>query len=206
MNIVDRLLGMTLFGAEWVLWLLIALSILSLAVIIERFFFFQKIKMNFPAYLQRLTALLVENDTKGIKNLCDDHPGPSSECLQRGIQYTDKGPNAMEESMSAYLASERQHLDRGLTFLGTLGNNAPFIGLLGTVIGIIQAFHDLSANPAGGPQIVMGGISEALVATAVGLFVAIPAVIAFNTYNRLVKRHYNQAEAVKKLLLSHYSR
>ena len=95
----------------------------------------------------------------------------------------------MEQSMDGYVAGQRQKLDQGLVVLGTLGNNAPFIGLFGTVIGIIKAFHDLASAPQGGPSVVMSGISEALVATAVGLMVAIPAVIAYNTFQRIVKSH-----------------
>ena len=86
-------------------------------------------------------------------------------------------------------------------FLGTLGNNAPFIGLFGTVLGIIKAFNDLAFNPEGGPSVVMSGISEALVATAVGLFVAIPAVIMFNTYNRKVKAHMSNIESIIKTIM-----
>ena len=105
--------------------------------------------------------------------------------------------------MTGYLVGTRQHLDKGLVVLGTLGNNAPFIGLFGTVIGIIKAFHDLSVNPQGGPSVVMAGISEALIATAVGLMVAIPAVIAFNGLQRMIKRRVANAETIMRLILSH---
>ncbi len=87
--------------------------------------------------------------------------------------------------------------------LGTLGNNAPFIGLFGTVIGIIVAFHELGQNPAGGPSVVMAGISEALVATAVGLIVAIPAVIAYNIFQRLTRRKMANYETVSKTILAY---
>lgn len=107
--------------------------------------------------------------------------------------------------MASYIAGQRQNLDHGLVILGTLGNNAPFIGLFGTVVGIIQAFHDLAKNPAGGPSVVMAGISEALIATAIGLVVAIPAVIAYNSFQRLVKRKTANAEAIKRLITAHYS-
>lgn len=109
----------------------------------------------------------------------------------------------MEGSMNGYMAGYKYKLDRGLVVLGTLGNNAPFIGLFGTVIGIIKAFHDLSAHPEGGPAVVMAGISEALVATAVGLMVAIPAVIAFNTFTRLVKTKMARAQALAQTVLTY---
>jgi biopolymer transport protein ExbB len=87
------------------------------------------------------------------------------------------------------IAHGRQPFEKTLSFLGTLGNNAPFLGLFGTVIGIIKAFADLSVGTAkaAGAGAVMTGISEALVATAVGIFVAIPAVVAFNAFNRWLK-------------------
>ena len=88
-----------------------------------------------------------------------------------------------------------------LVILGTLGNNAPFIGLFGTVLGIIKAFHDLSMSQNPNPSVVMSGVSEALVATAVGLLVAIPAVMAYNYYQRKVKEYVTQMEAAAKMLL-----
>jgi biopolymer transport protein ExbB len=112
----------------------------------------------------------------------------------------------MDQSMTGFLFGEKQKLDHGLVILGTLGSNAPFIGLFGTVIGIIQAFSDLASNPAGGPSVVMAGISEALIATAVGLIVAIPAVIAFNGFQRVVRRKLSNAEALKGLVIAHFSK
>tara|TARA_B100001094_G_C17447680_1_gene446718 strand:- start:80 stop:448 length:369 start_codon:yes stop_codon:yes gene_type:complete len=122
------------------------------------------------------------------------------------MSYIDKGTTAMTEGMQGYLTGERQILDKGLVILGTLGNNAPFIGLFGTVIGIIQAFSDLAANPAGGASVVMGSVSEALIATAVGLLVAIPAVVSFNLFQRVVKRRITNGEAIMKILTAHFSK
>ena len=96
----------------------------------------------------------------------------------------------------------RIDLERNLGVLGTLGNNAPFIGLFGTVLGIIKAFADLSRNQAGGAGAVMSGISEALVATAVGLMVAIPAVIAFNYFQGRVRKALARVDAMAHLVLS----
>ena len=204
-NIVEKLLGITLLGTEWILWLLIVLSVVSVAIMIERIFFFLKIRVDFQEFSNELTKALLRNDSDGTRRLCERSQSLESQVVLRGLEYQDKGPKAMRESMEGFLIGERQVLDRGLVVLGTLGNNAPFIGLFGTVIGIIMAFKSLSLNTAGGPAVVMAGISEALVATAVGLMVAIPAVIAFNAFNRIIKRHYANAEAVMKLLLSHHT-
>src|SRR4029079_12034926 len=89
---------------------------------------------------------------------------------------------------------------KNLGVLGTLGNNAPFIGLFGTVLGIIKAFADLSRNSAGGAVAVMAGISEALVATAVGLMVAIPAVIAFNYFQAKVRKTISGVDSTAHLV------
>jgi biopolymer transport protein ExbB len=96
---------------------------------------------------------------------------------------------------------EKFRMESKLVILGTLGNNAPFIGLFGTVLGIIKAFHDLAMAPNPNPSVVMSGVSEALIATAVGLLVAIPAVIAYNYFQRKVKEFVTQMEAASKILL-----
>lgn len=202
-DIVHKLLGITMLGTEWVLWLLIVLSIISLAVIIERAMFFYKMRLDMTSFANGVTSALEANDWDQLQKLCETSPSLAAQTVLRGIGARSRGKHAMEESMSGYMIGHRQKLDQGLMILGTLGNNAPFIGLFGTVLGIIIAFRELALNPQGGASVVMRGISEALIATAVGLIVAIPAVIAFNFFQRIVKRHLSNAEAISKLLLSH---
>jgi biopolymer transport protein ExbB len=205
-NIVDTLLGMTLLGSEWVLWLLLILSVVSIAVIIERAVYYYRLKIDFPAFSDDISQKLINSDFEGIKATCYANPALESQLVLKGLEYQDKGADAMEQRMTSFVVGERQKLDTGLVVLGTLGNNAPFIGLFGTVIGIIQAFDDLANNPAGGPSVVMAGISEALVATAVGLLVAIPAVVAYNGYQRVVKRRVANADALIKMITAHFSK
>lgn len=202
-DIVQELLGITMLGTEWVLWLLIVLSIVSLAVVIERGLFFYKMKIDMTSFAEGVTKALNASDWTALKTLCESSPSLAAQTLLRGIEAKSRGAHAMEESMAGYMIGHKQKLDQGLMVLGTLGNNAPFIGLFGTVLGIIIAFRELALNPQGGASVVMRGISEALIATAVGLIVAIPAVIAYNFFQRLVKRHVSDAEAISKLLLSH---
>jgi biopolymer transport protein ExbB len=128
-----------------------------------------------------------------------------------GIVEAGMGADAAQEAMSGASALQRLKLERRLAFLGTLGNNAPFIGLLGTVIGIVGAFDELgkaknaTMQAAGqvAPEAVMNNIAEALVATAVGLLVAIPAVAAFNAFQRVVKTTLSNTEALSHVLLAH---
>ena len=201
-NIVDKLLGITLLGTEWVLWLLILSSIVSVAIMIERALFFSRMRLDFGEFSEKLASAVKANDIDAAIKLCETSPALECQVALRAFESSNQTIDARRTSMEGYLIGQRQNLDRGLVVLGTLGNNAPFIGLFGTVIGIIMAFNDLATNPAGGPSVVMSGISEALVATAVGLLVAIPAVIAFNAYNRVIKRRMANAEAIMKMILA----
>ncbi len=171
--ITQLFLSFTLLGAQWVLWFLILLSVLSVALILERFVYFKKA-------------------TKTLENKITDVLKPLSpqDRSQRGLYLTDS------------LVSEARLLaEHRLSWLATIGSNAPFIGLFGTVLGIIRAFHDLSQAGTQGSSIVSAGISEALVATAVGLLVAIPAVVAYNFFQRQVKEMLLNADRIKNALL-----
>lgn len=126
--------------------------------------------------------------------------------LQAGTALIAIGtPNAanIDRAVRSYLTRERTRLEQGLTVLATLGSNAPFIGLFGTVLGIIQAFGALGAHQNNTADIMVG-ISEALVATAVGLFVAIPAVVAFNIFSRRLRVLLVSSESLKDLYLAHF--
>jgi len=202
-NIVDRLLNFTLLGAEWVLWLLVFLSILSIAVIIERSFFFSRTRIDFPSFLEKLSDHLSKNDYQEACEYCKENSSLESKAAYIGLKSKLKKKKTIEADMESIINQEKNKMDKGLVILGTLGNNAPFIGLFGTVIGIIKAFHDLAQNPDGGPSVVMSGVSEALVATAVGILVAIPAVIAFNLFNRLIRKHTANARSLIKTIELH---
>jgi biopolymer transport protein ExbB/TolQ len=196
-NIVEQLLNMTLMGTEWVLWLLIILSVVSIGIIFERFYYFTQHGGADPELVRSVINSLFDRDTASALKLAKEHSKSlEMAVIVEGINQLHHGPSAQEDCMRAYLLRQKKMLDRGLTVLATLGNNAPFIGLFGTVLGIIKAFNDLGLNPAGGATVVMAGISEALVATAVGLFVAIPAVVAFNYFQRLTKNVLTDSEAV----------
>lgn len=203
-----------LFGAEWVMWVLILLSVLSIGVMIERARYFRTLRDDLGALGKQLTTRLRGDDLEGARGLLRASPSPAALVALAGLEHNDDGPEARERAMHSELARVRPVLERNLAFLGTVGNNAPFIGLLGTVIGIIQSFDALKAptgRTAAAAQAaaqaatsrVMGTIAEALVATAVGLLVAIPAVAAFNYFQRIVKQQLATTETLTQLVLSH---
>ena len=192
--ISNRLLAITNLGAEWVLWLLVFLSIASVAVMIERTVFFLARRLRSADEVHRR---LLAGDLPGAASSVQGREGLEAEVVRAAAEHAGKGPQAVREVIAATLERGRLEYERRLAFLGTLGNNAPFIGLFGTVLGIIRAFFDLARNPAaGGAGTVMVGISEALVATAVGLFVALPAVVAYNQFQRSLRRAAQRATAL----------
>ena len=197
-NIVEGFLGFTLLGAEWVLWLLLILSVWSVAIILDRLFYFIRIRINFSKFSSKLSKSLAKGDKKEALALCLSGKSLEEKVVSTGLTAEPSNKEFIEALMEEVIVREKQKMEQGLVILGTLGNNAPFIGLFGTVIGIIKAFHDLSMNPDGGPSVVMSGISEALVATAIGILVAIPAVIAFNFFNRVIRKRLANASSLVK--------
>ncbi len=192
-------------GAGWVMWLLIGLSVISVAVIIERAVYFSRHSFG---DVDGLLAKLAEGDLDGAVKLVGDHRGLVAEVLRAGARAAPRGAEAVEEMVEATIVRQRLHYERFLSYLGTLGNNAPFIGLFGTVLGIVEAFAALASQAkagavAEGAANIMSGISEALVATAVGLLVALPAVAVYNIFGRWLKTIVARSECVGHALASH---
>lgn len=202
MNITDRFLAFSLLGAEWVMWLLVILSVISLAIMIERAVYFHGKRPNVVTLAADLKRLLGNGDVGGAMKHLEQSRGVAANVTRAALGEASRGVAAVSETAASELGLERLRLERNLAFLGTLGANAPFIGLFGTVIGIIQAFHDLSRNTQGGVATVMAGISEALVATALGLLVAIPAVAAFNIFQRRIRALVGDADALVHVVLA----
>jgi len=181
--LIERLERVALLGSAWVLYLLIALSVVSIGVMIERIVFFRRHRADTDSLGDDLIRLLRAGDVRGAERLLESNRSIEAKVIRKALDWRDGGPEAVSEAIEAELGKARRELEKGGTFLGTLGNNAPFVGLLGTVLGVIQAFHSLGdsqTKAAGGMGNVMAAIAEALVATGVGLVVALPAVVAYN--------------------------
>ncbi|WAS90102.1 MotA/TolQ/ExbB proton channel family protein [Nannocystis punicea] len=201
-------------GAGWVLWLLGLLSLVSVALTVERWLVLRARGGDLRLLAGRVGALLHTGDRDGALRLLAASRSVAAAIAAAGLRLADRGPKAAEYAMQSALALERGQLERGLIFLGTLGNNAPFVGLLGTVIGVIAAFEELGhAAPGHGggtgaasqvaSNAVMSSIAEALVATAVGLLVALPAVAAYNAFQRRITSLCQGSEALTNLVLAY---
>ena len=196
--IIQKLLAIVNLGAAWVLWLLVGLSVISVGIMIERTFFF--LGRRLPGR-ESLSALLLAGEFKKAREALGERFGIEADVLRAALDQADSGPDSVAKVVDANVKRSRLEYESRLAFLATLGNNAPFIGLFGTVLGIIRAFSDLARNPsAAGASSVMAGISEALIATAVGLLVALPAVVAYNVFQRALRRASQRALVLADLL------
>ncbi len=202
--LAEKIFGVAHLADQVVLWLLLVLSVLSIGMILERFFALRKVSNESQRVRAKIKLALQSNSVEDIEDLAKDPDSLEGRAAGQAMKYLrTSGSKGLEEIFNTIALSERPDLERYLNFLATLGSNAPYIGLFGTVLGIMKAFNDLAIAPDAGQQTVMAGISMALVATAAGLFVAIPAVIAYNYYSKQVRGIFNSLESVKELCLAY---
>jgi biopolymer transport protein ExbB len=192
-------------GAEWVLWLLLALLGLSIIIVVERLLFFWRNRVDTADLSRRVIEAIRAGQPRQAREQLGKASGMAPGVLGAALDAWDDGVDSVEEVIAAAVARERTLYDKWLSVLGTLGNSAPFIGLFGTVIGILSAFSALGTGLEGAElkTEVMGAIGEALVATAVGLGVAIPCVIAFNAFKNRIRIMSAETENIARLLMAH---
>ncbi|HSO33540.1 MAG TPA: MotA/TolQ/ExbB proton channel family protein [Labilithrix sp.] len=211
MDIVSQ--GKTLMlamGASPILYLMLGLSVFSLGIILERAWFFACTSDDLERLARQLDANLEAGDVEAAIVRMKESRSAEAAIVITGLLKAPRGAEAAAEAMIGATAVQRMKLERGLAYLGTLGNNAPFIGLFGTVVGIIMAFEKLGtagkaaagAASAAASADVMSSIAEALVATAIGLLVAIPSVAFYNYFQRRIKATVSNTEALTRIVLS----
>ncbi len=190
-DIVEKLILITLFG----------LSIWSISIIIDRrrVLATESNSENF----EKLRSDLNSQDLEQFKSQIRGQNGFLAEALKMALGHS-KNSETVDRAVSSFVKNDRQRLEKGLSVLATLGSNAPFIGLFGTVLGIIRAFAYLGSQS--GSSAVMTGVSQALYATAMGLFVAIPAVVAFNIYTQKIRQLTSWTESLRDLLIAKMQR
>jgi biopolymer transport protein ExbB/TolQ len=179
--------------ARLIFMVLIILSIWSVTIMIERNRFFKCLKYNKKSWTDRLKS-------KEKRDFKSDDKDLMNEMIQTLIPLTSN--EKIEKGFDVFIMDLKSELEKGLPILGTLGSTTPFIGLLGTILGIIVSFGALS-NGTGDMNVVMLSLAEALILTAVGLIVAIPAVIGFNYFSRKARRVMNDFSSIKDLYIAH---
>jgi biopolymer transport protein ExbB/TolQ len=190
-------------GSEWVLWLLLAINFISVATIVDRILYIRRTRVDAEALGVKLDQFLRAGDLRGAWTLVSESEAIECITVAAGLAALARGAQACGEAMLSAKARVKPLLEARLNILGTIGSNAPYVGLLGTVLGIIKAAHDLTGGgKEANPNAVMAGVFEALVATAFGLFVAIPAVIAFNVFTRKVRQTLAQTDSLAHQVLA----
>lgn len=194
------MLNFALLGAGWVLWLLAVLSLVCIGIGLERVIYLLTASSPRAAFERAVGAYLGGGERHALEAAVAEMPGLEAKVVRAGLRA--RIPAAAEAAMSGTLLFEKLKMERGLILVGTVASTAAFIGLFGTVLGIIQAFHDLSLESDEAAKAVMAGISEALVSTAVALMVAIPAVVLYNFLTRWIKSQVGRIESLAGLIVA----
>ncbi len=188
-----------------VLWAIMILSLLAAVIVIERLIYFRRIRTDEEKLFQRVKSAISKGHFDEALAICDSSPSPFSSLLRTGIGHRERSPYERKEVLKDAAAQEVPRLERNIGALGTIAHISPLLGLLGTVTGNIKAFGILGRfGSVGDPSVLARGISEALITTAAGLIVAIPATILYNMLssrvNTLIVRMENQVNEMTLLL------
>lgn len=203
MDIQERLTAFAMLGAGWVMWLLVALSIVAVAIALERAYVFFSRRDDTRTLREDLQRFLGKGDVTGARARMQQSKSFEAEIVGSALGVVEQGAHAVEQRLEGEKVVARAAMERNLAFLGTVGNNAPFVGLLGTVIGIIRAFAALDQENLDATGTVIAEVGEALVATAIGLLVALPAVVFYNYYQRVIRGRLVWADAMGRDVLGY---
>ena len=184
------------------MWPLLFFSLLALTFIIERFIVFSKAKINVNEFLTKIRkALLVNRNVKEAIKVCEQSRGPVASVMKAGLLRYGHTREDIEKTIENAALYELDRLERRMGVLATTANVAPMLGFLGTVTGMIKSFATLAEAGLTNPGAVAAGISEALLTTATGLIVAIPAQLAFNWYNTKITSFVRDIETATNMLM-----
>ncbi|HVZ71329.1 MAG TPA: MotA/TolQ/ExbB proton channel family protein [Polyangia bacterium] len=200
--LMQKLVFVAQLASSAVLYILLGLSVISIGVVIERWWFFRKRRVDIDQLSDELRRLLAKKDVAGARKALVASPSVEAAIVLEALDWWDEGPDAVEQILVRATRSRRKRFEAGLLFLGTLGNNAPFVGLFGTVLGIVTAFRELGTAQMGAMGNVMSGIAEALISTAVGILVALPAVIFYNVFQKKGADVEEQAGALGNVVIA----
>lgn len=188
------------WGARGVLVILMCLSVWSVAIMFDR----RRVFKNEIGDVKPHDAkkLIQDKEWTALKSWANANPSMVSGVVLAALSSEKPESESVDRAVQSYLSDQKLKMEKGLNVLATLGSNAPFIGLFGTVLGIIQSFGILSSQQGSAMTAVMLGLAEALIATAVGLFVAIPAVVAYNVFSQKLRNVTLEAQSVRDLIVS----
>jgi len=189
-----------------VMYPLLACSVLALGIVFERAVALRRRRIFVPQLLETVEQLLAEGNLEGVLRVCQRYPGPLANLVRAGVESCGLGREELREAIVDAGRQEVPELERHLTLLGTIVGVAPLLGLLGTVLGMIDVFRTIAASGVGQAAQLAGGIYEALSTTAVGLSIAVPSLVAYNYFVRRVERLVLELERCALQLVQQLSR
>ena len=200
----ERIFAVAHLADQGVLILLVALSLASLVMILERWLVLKRVVARSERHKRVLQEAIAKRDLGTVREIAADQDSVEGRAVAYALSHIESKGNhdGVEQIFAAIGTMEKPKLERSLGFLATVGSNAPYIGLFGTVLGIMKAFHDMANAADAGQQTVMAGISAALVATAAGLLVASPAVLAYNYFQKQVKSVMASLDSCRDMVLA----
>ncbi len=181
----------TIISGGPAMWALLLLSVIAIAIVIERLLFFASQHSDSKGLLRALGQKIAADDLSGAIKVCQQNKGMLPKILEFGLKRGEKNRADITDALSIALMEHLNALEKNLGIIGTIAVISPFVGLFGTVLGIIRAFQDIALKGNSTPAVVAAGVSEALITTAAGLFVAVVSVIFFNYFKSRIKA-YNQ--------------
>ncbi len=180
-----------------IMWPILLCSVLGLMVVIDRFMILRKAKINIPAFMVRIRGYIKKKDISGAISYCMEENSPVSNIVRKGLKKYRLGHERVKESIENAGRQEVSKLERGLPILASVAGIAPLLGFLGTVTGMISTFITIqNLQGAANPSDLAGGIWEALITTAFGLIVGIPALALYNYFQNAIKKLVGDMETV----------
>jgi biopolymer transport protein ExbB len=198
----ERVFAVAHYADQAVLILLMLLTVMAIYLIVDRYFVLQAVASQNKQSQKAMQSALLNQKYEMVETMAKQNSNlPENVCYVALNHYKQYGEKGLDEVFRSLVMIEKPKLERSLGFLATVGSNAPYIGLFGTVLGIMKSFHDLAQSTGAGQTSVMSGISAALIATAAGLMVAIPCVLAFNYFQKQVKSIMSGLDSAQELFM-----
>lgn len=174
------------FMKSFAMWILLIISIVGLTYTIERILYFIRNRKDVRDFCDRIKKLIAKDEFSEIIDVCRREPSPVSRMVQSGLAEPERGTVIIYELMTNVINREKVHMENNVGVIGTISHISPLVGLLGTVVGIIKSFYSIALTGAGGSEVIAMGVAEALITTAAGICIAVPAVIIYNYFVRKI--------------------
>ena len=175
------------FINSFAMWMLLLISVIGLTYAIERILYFLRNRKDIREFCQRIKKMIRDNRfSEIIPGVCRREPSPVARMVETGLAEPDRDTSIIYELMTNVINIEKVHMENNVGVIGTVSHISPLVGLLGTVTGIIKSFQSIAGSAQGGGEVVARGVAEALITTATGICIAVPAVILYNYFVRKI--------------------